>query len=98
MTRAVSFPIPMKENESLNVYPVPELVYLPVREWEEEDVVIVIKEEAAWQRVQGPKLDWDVGVALDAPAPSEETYKKLVKRADGWGDIGCSLMQSFGLF
>lgn len=77
----------MKENESLNVYPVPELVYLPVREWEEEDVVIVIKEEAAWQRVQGPKLDWDVGVALDAPAPSEEAYKKLVKRADGMGEI-----------
>ncbi len=78
----------MKENESLNVYPVPELVYLPVREWQEEDVVIVIKEETAWQRVQPKLLDWDIGVELDAPSvPSEDAYKKLLKRADGMGEI-----------
>lgn len=77
----------MNQKESLNVYPVPELVYLPVREWQEEDVVIVIKEEAAWQRVQPDSLDWDIGVALDAPLASEDAYKKLLKRADGMGEI-----------
>ena len=77
----------MNEEESLNVYPVPELVYLPVHEWQEEDVVIVIKEDAAWQRVQPNSLDWDIGVTLDAPLGSEEAYKKLLKKADGMGEI-----------
>lgn len=77
----------MNQKESLNVYPVPELVYLPVHEWQEADVIIVIKEDAAWQRVQPSTQDWDVGVALDAPLPSEDAYKKLLKRADGMGEI-----------
>lgn len=77
----------MNGKESLNVYPVPELVYLPVREWQEEDVVIVIKEEAAWQRVQPNLLDWDIGVTMDAPLAGEEAYKKMLKRADGMGEI-----------
>ena len=73
--------------ESLNVYPLPEVVYIPIHEWEEEDIVIVIKDEAAWQAVGPGNLNWDIGITLDAPRPTEDAYKKLVKRCDGMGEI-----------
>lgn len=75
------------DNASVNVYPIPEMVYIPIHEWEEEDIVIVIKDEAAWQSLNPKKLNWDIGVALDAPAPTEAEYKKLAKRCDGMGEI-----------
>jgi glycerol-1-phosphate dehydrogenase [NAD(P)+] len=75
------------DNASVNVYPIPEMVYIPIQEWEEEDIVIVIKDEAAWQSLNPKKLNWDIGVALDAPVPTEAEYKKLAKRCDGMGEI-----------
>ena len=73
---------------SPNVYPLPELVYLPIHEWEEEDPVIVIKQEAAWQALQPRDLDWDIGIELDAPTlASEQAFDKLVDECDGMGDI-----------
>jgi len=73
--------------ESLNVYPLPEVVYIPIHEWEEEDIVIVIKDEAAWHAVGPGNLNWDIGITLDAPRPTEDAFKKLVKRCDGMGEI-----------
>jgi glycerol-1-phosphate dehydrogenase [NAD(P)+] len=63
------------------------MVYIPIHEWEEEDIVIVIKDEPAWQALQPKKLNWDIGIALDAPAPTEAAYKQLAKRCDGMGEI-----------
>jgi glycerol-1-phosphate dehydrogenase [NAD(P)+] len=72
---------------SLNVYPIPEMVYIPIHEWEEEDIVIVIKDEPAWQALNPKKLNWDIGITVDAPAPTEDAYQKLAKRCDGMGEI-----------
>lgn len=75
------------DEESLNVYPLPEVVYIPAQEWEEEDIVIVIKDDPAWQALDPGRLNWDIGITLDAPRPNENAYKKLVKRCDGMGEI-----------
>ena len=75
------------DSASLNVYPIPEMVYIPIHEWEEEDIVIVIKEDAAWQALKPQKLNWDIGITLDAPAPTEAAYQQLAKRCDGMGEI-----------
>lgn len=76
------------EPVSLNVYPVPEIVYLPIQEWEEEDIVVVIDENQTWKSLQSAKkLEWDVGAVLDAPDNTEHAWKQLVKRCDGMGEI-----------
>ena len=73
---------------STNVYPLPELVYLPVHDWQEEDTAIVIKQETAWQALQPHDLDWDIGIQLDAPtAATEQAFAKLVDECDDMGDI-----------
>jgi glycerol-1-phosphate dehydrogenase [NAD(P)+] len=80
-------PLATNPDESLNVYPLPEMVFLPIHEWEEEDIVIVLKDQAAWQALNPEQLNWDIGTTLDVPAASEAHYKKLVQRCDGMGEI-----------
>ncbi len=71
-----------------NIYPLPELVYIPIHDWQEEDTVIVIKQEAAWQALHPRDLDWDIGIDLNAPlVATEEAFDLLVDQADGMGDI-----------
>ena len=80
-------PTPTDNEASVNIYPIPEMVYIPIHEWEEEDIVIVIKDEAAWQSLNPNKLNWDIGVALNTPAPTEAAWAKLAKQCDGMGEI-----------
>ncbi|NJM42534.1 MAG: hypothetical protein HC853_18240, partial [Anaerolineae bacterium] len=54
-----------KAESSVNVYSIPEMVYIPIHEWEEEDIVIVIKDETAWQALNPKKLNWDIGITVD---------------------------------
>ncbi len=70
-----------------NAFPLPELVYIPIHSWIEDDTVIVIRQDAAWQALQPHDLDWDIGIELEAPPPTEAAYKRLVKQCDGMGDI-----------
>lgn len=63
--------------QSVNIYPLPELVYIPIREWIEDDTVILIKQDHAWQALQPAMLDWDIGIELDAPVPTEQAYERL---------------------
>lgn len=72
---------------SRNAFPLPELVYIPIHNWIEDDTVIVIKQDAAWQALQPHDLDWDIGIELEAPAPAESAYKRLAKQCEGMGDI-----------
>jgi glycerol-1-phosphate dehydrogenase [NAD(P)+] len=72
----------------MNVFPLPELVYLPVHDWQEDDTVIVIKQEAAWQALQPRDLDWDIGIELNAPTvATDQAFERLVDQCDGMGDI-----------
>ncbi len=71
----------------MNIYPLPELVYIPIHEWIEEDTVIVIKQDAAWQALQPRSLEWDVGVELEAPATTEAAFERLRQQCEGMGDI-----------
>lgn len=71
----------------MNVFPLPEIVYINVHDWIEEDVVIVIKQDAAWQALQPRDLDWDIGIELEAPPPTEEAYKRLTRQCEGMGEI-----------
>ncbi|MCL6512261.1 MAG: iron-containing alcohol dehydrogenase [Anaerolineae bacterium] len=71
----------------MNIPPLPELVYIPIREWIEEDAVIVIKQDAAWRALRERNLDWDIGIELEAPHTTEEAFRRLVRQCDGMGDI-----------
>lgn len=69
------------------IFPLPELVYIPIREWIEEDTVIVIKQDAAWQAARARGIGWDIGIELDAPVTTEEAFVRLTQRCRGMGDI-----------
>lgn len=73
--------------QSMNIYPLPELVYIPIREWIEDDTVILIKQDHAWQALQPATLDWDIGIELDAPVPTEQAYERLKQRCEGMGEV-----------
>jgi glycerol-1-phosphate dehydrogenase [NAD(P)+] len=77
----------MTQNDTRNAFPIPELVYVPIHSWIEDDTVIVIKQDTAWQALQPHDLDWDIGIELEAPAATEAAYKRLTKQCDGMGDI-----------
>lgn len=82
--------IPMTTNDtagSRNAFPLPELVYIPIHSWIEDDTVIIIKQDMAWQALQPHDLDWDIGIELEAPPATEAAYKRLTKQCDGMGDI-----------
>lgn len=71
----------------MNVYPLPELVYIPIRDWIEDDTVIVIKQDAAWQALQPRDLDWEIGIELEAPPATEDAFRRLAKQCRDMGDI-----------
>jgi glycerol-1-phosphate dehydrogenase [NAD(P)+] len=71
----------------MNVSPLPELVYIDVHAWLEEDVVIVLKQDAAWEALQPHDLDWELGIELEAPPPTEDAYKRLTRQCQDMGDI-----------
>lgn len=68
--------------------PLPQLNWISVHDWLEEDTVIVIKQDAAWQALQPRDLDWDIGIELDAPmTATEAAFERLVDQCDDMGDI-----------
>jgi glycerol-1-phosphate dehydrogenase [NAD(P)+] len=69
-----------------NVYPVPETVYVPIHEWQEDDTLIVIKNEASWQAIDPDRLDWDIGVLIDATNATEAMYERVLAQAQDMGD------------
>lgn len=80
----------MTSNETAgarNAFPLPELVYIPIHSWIEDDTAIIIKQDTAWQALQPHDLDWDIGIELEAPPPTEAAFKRLTKQCAGMGDI-----------
>jgi glycerol-1-phosphate dehydrogenase [NAD(P)+] len=81
------YALPFDQSNFMNVFPLPELVYVPIHDWIEEDTVIVIKQDAAWQALQPHDLDWEIGIELEAPPATEDAFKRLVKQCRDMGDI-----------